>query len=268
MKGTTFFANRNSNLWAVRETKRFIFHISPDLVDNPKLKLIIENADARFEKIADILQIDYRSAKANEMYIKINHWIHSNDIFIGNLPPNLSEEDFAKIETLRKTGAIYNGTANSAGVMCQIFTGDVVHFEAQTAHEEAHLIWIAQAGQAPAILNEGVATYAEYLFCGDRNSLKLKLQLAWQKYMPDSELLKNMMTSEFFWSDIQSKTKAHTYDVGAALVLYIIEKWGAEFLRDIFRNTFYEDDNLATLLENKTKQPICCLYDEITKFLE
>jgi len=214
------------------------------------------------------LQIDYRSAKANDMYIKINHWIHSNDIFIGNLPPDLSEEDFAKMETMRKTGAVYNGTANAAGVMCQIFAGDATHFEAQTAHEEAHLMWMAQAGQAPAILNEGVATYAEYLFCGDKNSMKLKLQSAWQKYMPSSEFLKNMMTSKFFWSDMQNKTKAHTYDVGAALVWYIIEKWGAEFLRGIFRNTFYEDGNLAVLLESKTKQSICCLYDGVTRFLE
>ena len=253
-----FHGRRNKDVWTIIETGKYIFHIESSVSINSGLKNIIDTADKRFENIADILGVDYKSTKANEKFQKYNSWIHSDELIIEHDQKYSSEE--------RKLKTSVTGTANSSGVNIVVRDSDWKNHERMVLHEETHLIWMNEAGEAPSILNEGIAVYVECLISDGHDSFKENMSKIWQENIgSDEELLKKLTLNQYFWSN-HSNVSVY-YDLGSILVWYIVNTWGISVLKDIFMRTYYDDEKLAEIIEIKTSSSVNEIQNAITALL-
>ena len=104
-------------------------------------------------------------------------------------------------------------------------------------HEVAHILWIKQYGEAPALLNEGIAVYAEHMSVPGSNfkSLLKHDQLIMKNIPPLAEII---LSDEF-------DNRGPYYGVGGLFVHYLIERWGWEPLCRLFMRTDYTDSDIA-----------------------
>ena len=110
---------------------------------------IIKDADNRYDEISKVLDIDNNSVKAKEKNLKINYWIHNSQIIVDS-------GLYTEREKCRSKGA-----ATASGVSYVIYDSSWKDHVRKLVHEEAHRIWYCEVGEAPSILNEGVAVYVE-----------------------------------------------------------------------------------------------------------
>lgn len=115
-------------------------------------------------------------------------------------------------------------------------------------HEEIHLITKRRLGEAPAILNEGIAVYYECIVRNDIPGLS-KLASDWLKCSDKKSFLRELCSNEGFWD--QRNAGIPVYSAGGFLVKYIVETFGPEKLSQIFRRTYYDDPNLADVVEEE-----------------
>jgi hypothetical protein len=121
----------------------------------------------------------------------------------------------------------------------------------QMTHEEIHVLWAREVGEAPSLLNEGVAVYFERVLSA-RSAERLKgLRAAWLETSRDgSGCLRRLSRNAGFWEACSQGCPA--YEVGGALAGYLVELYGLPLVKGIFTASHYEDDSLAPLLERTT----------------
>jgi hypothetical protein len=248
-----FIDSRNQNKWKIIETGRYIFHIEYSMDIGEDLKSIIENADKKYDNITNILEIDYNSKKSKERHQKNNFWIHNG---------RLAKESGLWTPQFKSQ---FEGTVNTSGVNVVAYNMSWKECESQIIHEVSHLIWINEVGAAPSIWNEGIAVYVENLLCNGQDVSKEKYIKLWKDNIDNDKLLKKLTDNRYFFTD-DSKVPIH-YNLGGILVGYIIKKWGINILKEIFLDTFYDDEKLAEVIENKTKQSVDDIQKEITGYL-
>lgn len=104
-------------------------------------------------------------------------------------------------------------------------------------HEIAHILWVKLHGEAPALLNEGIAVYAEHMSVPGCNleSLLKHDQLIMENIPPLAEII---LSDEFY-------ERGPYYGLGGLFVHYLIERWGWESLCRLFMQTDYRDSDIA-----------------------
>ncbi|MCL1786427.1 MAG: hypothetical protein FWG38_00455 [Defluviitaleaceae bacterium] len=249
MPGLQYFGSRNENTWKIIETERYIFHIESSVDMDEGLERMIKGADERYLQICDVLEIDCATTKSKERLRKYNIWIHSHKIAGGNhVTP---KEAFMYECTPHSQWA--SGVANASGVNFVKWNIPWHALEGKLLHEETHAIWSHEVGEAPSLLNEGVAVYVENLLHPAPDALlPQERSRFWHEQMgADDWLLRKLTDNEYFFND-PSKVPAF-YNISGLLVGFIIKKWGVALLKDIFLASYYEDENIAELIEGKTK---------------
>ncbi len=234
--------DRTSRVWRVRESEHYVFHLEPVLCEDAELGAILEGADERQLRIRQALGQSVRSIKERERLLKTHYWLYSGS----------SLRDAAESAGYRSMAC---GTANPTGVHFAQLNMSWRDLLDQMTHEEIHLLWSWEVGEAPSLLNEGVAVYFEAVL-SIRSAERLEaLRDAWLEVSRDgSGFLRELSRNSGFW-------EAHArgrpvYAVGGALAGYLVKARGLPLVKGLFLDSHYEDDALAQLLEHRTGLPI------------
>lgn len=230
--------DRASRVWRVRETDFYIFHIEPNLCEDAELQSVLAGADERYLRIGRALGHDPCSIKERERLLKTNYWIYPGSVLK---------------EAAEKAGykSIACGTASPSGVQFAQMNMSWRDLIDQMTHEEIHLLWAREVGEAPSLLNEGIAVYFERVLSARSDERMEELREAWLGTSRDeSGFLRRLSRNAEFW-EAHSQGK-RVYEVGGALTGHLVEVHGLSLVKEIFRASHYEDDNLASLLERGT----------------
>lgn len=127
-------------------------------------------------------------------------------------------------------------------------------------HEIAHILWIKLYGEAPALLNEGIAVYAEHMSVPGCNfeSFLNHDQLIMENIPPLAEII---LSDEF-------EKRGPYYGVGGLFVHYLIERWGWESLCRLFMKTDYRDSDIALHFAEVYGESIHDIETDWRKYLE
>ena len=228
---------RSEGVWRVKESEFCLFHLSPEDAENPPLLSVLGLADDRFRKISALLELERSGDKISEGRLKYNYWIH----------PGLVAEQSG---VAASGGFKGQGCAGPRGIDYVVYRDSYENHERRLLHEEVHLLWSFEVGEAPSLLNEGIAIYADDLLWDGEDAFLQKIRDAWRQAMSENPgLLLKLAQNEGFWS---LYGKLPVYTLGAALCFFIIRRFGLDRLKQIFLATCWPDPDLAALLERKT----------------
>lgn len=246
-----FDRSRSKYAWRILESQRYIFHIEPSNMKDYDLEPVLMDADYRYGRIASLFQIDKSRKKEGERLFKYNYWIHSSEIVEGSGLPMEGENRFKGM-----------GSAGIKGIDYVIYNDSWKNHERRLLHEEAHLIWMNEVGEAPSILNEGIAIYAEDMLTDGREAFEKKLRDAWNESMTQEKgRLFKLMNNRYFWRYYGSLP---VYTISAALVYYIVRRHGIGALKEIFLSTYYDDGNIDRVIEKILGISVGEIENEIT----
>ena len=246
-----FDRSRSKYTWRILESNRYIFHIEPSNMRDYDLEPVLMDADYRYSRIVSLFNIDKSRRKEGERLFKYNYWIHSSEIVEGSGLPTEGEDRF--------TGM---GSASIKGIDYVIFKDSWKNHKRRLLHEEAHLIWMNEVGEAPSILNEGIAVYAEDMLTDGVEEFRKKLQRACNESMvKEKGRLFKLMNNRYFWRHTGSLP---INEIGAALVDYIIRHRGVEALKEIFLNTHLNDEAIDRVIEKVLGISVNEIENEIT----
>lgn len=248
MKKIDLRAYRNTHRWRVQETEESVFLIDVALPDpnSEDLKWLVEHFDHLYGRIRSTMKMDERSIKDRERSGRTNVWIYSPDVL---RTAGLVEED---------TPHMFYGTANAAGV--QLITFNMAWNDPQVldhvTHEVIHHVWCEDVGEAPSLLNEGVATYFECLLAKDAAERLERLTSAWQKFAGASTpgFLRRICRNDSFWATRGAGNPM--YSVGAELSSFLLDNYGIQNLRQIFLKSHFDDDHLDRHIEDVTGESL------------
>ena len=239
--------------WKIIQTDKYIFHIESSNYQNGELMSIIEGADKRHLEISEILEINNDYEKTNERNLKLNYWIHNSQVAL---------DSGSVVEGKNFVG---HGCASKSGIDYVTYNSSWSEHARHLLHEETHLIWIREVGEAPSILNEGIAVYVESLLIDGYEVMKERFCKAWFDTIgKEKGLLRNLMQNTYFWN---AYGKISVYTLSGMLVFYIINMWGINLLKEIFSRSNYYDEKLAELIEDKTEISIEELEISITDWI-
>lgn len=231
-----FDKSRSKYAWRILESNRYIFHIEPSNMRDYDLEPVLMDADSRYGQIVALLGINKSARKEGERLFKYNYWIHSSDIVPAEEAQSEGEDRFRGM-----------GSAGIKGIDYVIYNDSWANHKRRLLHEEAHLIWINEVGEAPSILNEGLAIYTEDMLSDGREAFRAKLKSAWNESMSrEKYLLSKLMNNRYFWMHYGSFP---VYTIGAALVSHIIDQNGIEALKEVFLNTHFNDEGAGRVIE-------------------
>ncbi|HEV2125486.1 MAG TPA: hypothetical protein VGW38_22270, partial [Chloroflexota bacterium] len=105
----------------------------------------------------------------------------------------------------------------------------------------------------PSLLNEGVAVYFETLLSDQQGVSLQSLARAWEHLIDSGAVsLRGLCRNDGFWKDYrqdQELPPGGNYQIGGALVAYLVEVHGLLLLKEIFLASHYRDEHLASTLE-------------------
>lgn len=245
-------AYRTAQRWRIEETEQTVFLIDAVLPDpnTEDTKWLIEHADHLLGRIRTTLQMEAESIKDKERKAQVNVWIYSPEVLrTAGL-------------VVEGTPHMFYGTANVAGVhlvTLEMAWNEPLVFDKVT-HEMVHYVWCEEVGEAPSLLNEGIATYFECLLATDAADRLAGLKSMWQKYAvantPGS--LRRLCRNDAFWeaSGAGGEPMFMMYSVGAELIAYLLGNHGMQSVRQIFLNSHFDDPHLARRIEEVTGESI------------
>lgn len=246
---------RNTHQWRVEETAESIFFIDVELL-NPNTKDmqgLFESTDKLHERVRTALNRDPRSSKERERQQRVNVWLY---------PPTLIQD--AELGNFDKPRMFY-GTANSAGLhlVTRGMAWDDAMVLQRVLHEIVHYWWADEVGEAPSLLNEGVATYYERTLWDDAGKGHNELEHAWQEYVCRSEtgFLRRLCKNDPFWSEHAEGEPV--YEVGGRLVAFLLDTYGLPKLRQIFLESHFDDPDLPEHIESAFGESIDSLEKKI-----
>lgn len=116
-------------------------------------------------------------------------------------------------------------------------------------HEAVHYWWSDQVGEAPSLLNEGVAAYFERNLATRSQERLNELIHSWRRYAGGAEpgFLRRLCRNETFWSE--DAAGKPVYEVGGQLVSFLLEHHGLPKVRQIFLESHFEDPHLEKHIE-------------------
>jgi len=231
--------------WHVVETEHCVFHVDASLAEDVDIAEIINDAPARHAKIAALLKFDLNGIYGE----KIHYWFFSRKI-LSLLGIDPGKKPFS-------TGQLTN-----AGIDYVVANDRWNNHVQHVFHEEVHQLVMRETGEAPALLNEGIAVYVESMVFHGKDEFRHLCAKTWKKHMK-KDRLSQLIANEFFWSKYG---KWPVYTLGAAVVHYLIETHGIDTLKDVCKATDYDDTQFCRLMEAKLGTTVDDLQRKITGF--
>ena len=242
---------RKNFFWIIFETKECINHIDEKYKDNNDIYEIIDGTINRFQLISDILHFNINNTKKSEKRLKFNYWFFNPEIItLSGITPDKSFHGTGSVSSSGLDYVVYNDSWKN-------------HIE-HIFHEEVHLITKYEIGEAPSLLNEGLAVYTELKVYKKEDYYINKYFDTWKNNISNQKgILTKLMSNEYFWSNFG---KMPLYTIGAAFIHFLTERYGIELVKSIFENTHFFDETLSSVIENKTNTTIENLEMEINEF--
>jgi hypothetical protein len=133
--------------WSIVETRFFVAHLDEN-IETSDVSELVRVLDDLHVGVCSALAVDTGSRKRQESVGRRNPWVYD--------PAVLFVPGAAIRDTRPK---IFYGTADSSGVHMSLkgLSWSDSHVLDRVTHEDAHVVWGATAGEAPALLNEGIA---------------------------------------------------------------------------------------------------------------
>ena len=245
---------RNSHEWRVAETAESLFLIDTAL-PNPNTKditTLLEVTDQYHEQVRAALEVA-PGIKEGERRRHINIWLY---------PPDLLEQaGFFKPNAPR----MFYGTPNAAGVhlvSCGMAWDDPIIL-AGVLHEIVHLWWTDQVGEAPSLLNEGIAVYFERILSTDVVKARGKLKHIWREYSGKAKpgFLRRLCQNDAFWAE--DAAGEPVYEIGGQFVSFLLDTHGLQGLRRIFLESHFDDPELSEHIEDVAGESIDSLEKKV-----
>lgn len=252
--------DRSRRTWAVREGRHYLFHIERPLDGDMELAAVIDEADARYSQLRDALGLAPLHAKGGERFVKPNYWIVREPW----LPPADLRQGWEPVGNEVAGAAWARGEVTAAGITFGQMGFHWRELADELVHEEIHLLWKADVGEAPYLINEGVATWFERALSPEDRRHELPGDWA-QVISAGGWRLRELCRNDGFSSAYRQGLPV--YAVGAALVGYLIDVRGLRGLKQIFRSTTAEADDLAEILEDRCAQPLHAVEVDIEDWL-
>lgn len=237
VKGPDLRSHRLAGSWRIKETAESLFLIDADLPESPasELEELFSSVDETHRSVRAALEIESDGVKAKERKRLVNVWLYGSAVLRAS---GLLDE--------RPTRRFY-GTVNRSGVHLVahgMAWNDPIVID-RAAHEVVHFWWCDEVGEAPSILNEGVAEYFERVISTCQQRTVNELSRSWRA---DSQagLLRRLCSNDTLWKERAAGTAV--YEIGGLLVAYLVEKYGLSVLKKIFLESYFEDDGLADRL--------------------
>ena len=197
---------------------------------------IMKESDERHSRLREALGLAITTRKDNELLAKINWWFYSDEV--------LKEAGFTKHSM--------HGSANSSGIHAAMLDYPWLDLYDFMNHEEIHWVWGRKFGEAPAILNEGIAEYFQHIL----NPQQLN-QLNDVRSVLETEgtgFLDTLANNDGFWKAYS--TRFPVRKVAGLFTRYLVEHYSVEKVQDIFMNTYYEDNRLPEIIHSITSKSL------------
>lgn len=144
---------------------------------------------------------------------------------------------------------LFYGTVDGAGIhlVSEGLRWDSPMVLDHVLHESVHVVWGNLVGEAPSLLNEGIAAWLEREHTHEAHPRLPELDEAWKDAQRKGPgWLAPLMVNDGFWT--ARDRGLDTYAVGGYLTRAIVERYGLCALASIFRDLTYEADRLADVL--------------------
>jgi hypothetical protein len=239
MKAPDLAAQRREHFWRVEESTDCLFFINAAIEITSELHQFIEIASRKQLAIREVLEILVDETKDRERLRKVNIWVYTSGVL-----------DEAGLINADKPNMFY-GAASASGIHLVVKSlrwvdPMVIDF---TTHESIHLWWATEVGEAPSLLNEGLAAYFERELAVDALARRNELPVTWQRDASITEpgFLRRLCRNEVFWAEDAAGKPA--YELGGHFVGFLIQRYGLPKLRMIFEQSHFGDLELATKIE-------------------
>lgn len=254
LKKLDLHSYRQSHHWRVAETAESLFFIDTALPDpNSKhIQNLIEITDQFHQRVRTALNIG-SEIKDNERQRRVNTWLYPPDL--------LAKTNFADSGEPR----MFYGTVNSAGIHL-ITRGldwdDPIVFQG-VLHEIVHVWWADQMGEAPSLLNEGVAVYFQHILGVDAAKGRGTLKNFWREYAGKAKpgFLRRLCRNDVFWTE--KAAGEPVYEIGGQFVSFLLNTCGLQSVKRIFLRSYFDDPDLSEHIEDVTGEPLDSLERKI-----
>ena len=251
-------AYRRAYRWRIEETAECLFLIDVAL-PNPNTKdmqYLIGSADRHQQRVRAALKIDSGTIKDRERQRRVNVWLYN---------PKLLEQ--AGYVNPDKPSTFY-GTVNASGLHLITYGmawDDSIVLD-RVIHEFIHFQWCEQVGEAPSLINEGIAAYYERMLATDSVQRRGELTHSWQEYAARAKpgFLRRLCKNDAFWAE--DSAGEPVYEIGGQFVSFLLEKHGLPSVRRIFRESHFAAPNLAEQIEDIIGESIDSLEQQISRW--
>lgn len=248
-------AYRRGRSWRVEETGKSLFFIDASL-PNPNtgdMRHFLEMVDQYHELVRTVLDIEPDPTKDSEMQAKVMVWLYSSE----------------PLETADLVGKpkMFYGAVNSAGVhlVTRGLAWDDPEVLQSVLHELVHHWWSVRVGEAPSLLNEGIAVYFERILSTDvAEAVHEDLAQSWQGYAERAEpgFLRRLCNNDTFWRE--NEAGEPVYRIGGQVVSFLLGSHGLPILQRIFLESHFNDPDLPDHIEDAIGESIESLEQQIS----
>ena len=248
---------RNAHHWRVEETAESLFFIDVAL-PNPtskSMESLLRMTDQCHQRVRAVLDIG-SEIRDKERQRRVNTWLYAPDL--------LAKADFASPDIPR----MFYGTVNSAGlhlVTRGLDWDDPIVFEG-VLHEVIHFWWADQVGEAPSLLNEGVAVYFEHILGVDAEKGRETMNNLWQEYTCKAKpgFLRRLCKNDVFWTE--EAAGEPVYEIGGQFVSFLLDTYGLPSIKRIFLKSYFDDPAIPEHIEEVIGEPLGSLEKKIALY--
>ena len=249
---------RGTHHWRVEETAESLFFVDIALSDpnSTDIQNLLRVTDDCHQRVRTALDIG-TEIRDMERRHRVNVWLYAPDL--------LEQANFAGPCKQR----MFYGTANAAGLhlITRGLAWDDPTVSQGVLHEVVHYWWADQVGEAPSLLNEGVAVYFEHVLGIDAVKGRGTLNNLWQEYSCKAKpgFLRRLCKNEAFWTE--ETAGKPVYGIGGQFVSFLLETYGLPTVKRIFLKSYFDDPDLAEHIEDVTGEPLDSIEKKITNVL-
>lgn len=247
MKELDLHSYRQAHRWRVEETVESLFFIDIALTDpnSTDMQNLVEMTDRFHQRVRVDLDIG-SEIKDEERQRRVNTWLYAPDL--------LAQTDFAGPGKKR----MFYGTVNPAGlhlITRGLDWDDPIVYQG-VLHEVVHFWWADQVGEAPSLLNEGVAVYFEHILGIDAIKGRRTLKNIWQGYTRKAKpgFLRRLCKNEVFWTE--KAAGEPVYGIGGQFVSFLLDTYGLPSVKRIFLRSYFDDPDLSEHIEEAIGEPL------------
>jgi len=238
---------RQSHHWRIVETAESLFFIDVALPDpnSEQIKDLIEMTDQCHQRVRKALDIG-SEVKDKECQRRVNTWLYASDL--------LAKSDFADPGKPR----MFYGTVNPAGLhlITRGLDWENPIVSQGVLHEVVHFWWADQVGEAPSLLNEGVAVYFEHILGMDAAKGRETLKNIWREYAGKAKpgFLRRLCKNDIFWTE--KAAGEPVYEIGGYFFSFLLDTCGLPGVKRIFLRSYFEDPDLSGRIEEAIGEPL------------